>query len=178
MALVFTIGHSTRPGEEFLEILQKHRIEALLDVRSIPRSRHNPQFNFEAIGPILSIAGIEYRNERALGGLRRAQPDSPNTALRSAGFRGYADHMASRQFQEALAALEEEAVLLRTAIMCAEAVPWNCHRSLISDALTFRGHRVLHITGLEGPVEHRVTESAVCVGTLVTYPASRQQTLF
>src|SRR6185369_14353784 len=133
--VIFTVGHSTRSFEELLAILRAHGVKRLIDVRTIPRSRHNPQFNRETFSKALHNRGFSYRHMKALGGLRRARPDSTNTGWRNASFRGFADYMQTSSFKEALDALIELATQKRTAIMCAEAVPWRCHRSLIADAL-------------------------------------------
>jgi uncharacterized protein (DUF488 family) len=142
---LYTIGHSTRPADRLLALLAEQGIRALVDVRTIPRSRHNPQFDQEALAAALAGAGLEYHHVRALGGLRHPRKDSVNLGWRNASFRGYADHMQSEEFARALAELEKLAASRSVAIMCAEAVPWRCHRSLIADALTVRGWRVLHL---------------------------------
>jgi uncharacterized protein (DUF488 family) len=136
---VLTIGHSTLPGEVFRGILTEHGCAMLVDIRTIPRSKHNPQFGQEALHASLEADGIGYRWMRELGGLRRPVPGSVNTAWRNTSFRGYADYMQTAEFVMALDALVEIAGGARTAIMCAEAVPWRCHRSLVGDALLARG---------------------------------------
>jgi uncharacterized protein (DUF488 family) len=133
--VIYTVGHSTRSLEELVGILRAHGIERLVDVRTIPRSRHNPQFNRETLSKALHNRRLSYRHMKTLGGLRHARPDSINTGWRNASFRGFADYMQTPSFQEALDALVQLAAQKRTAIMCAEAVPWRCHRSLIADAL-------------------------------------------
>lgn len=170
MTPVFTIGHSTRTIEEFLALLKAHGIERLADVRTIPRSRRNPQFNAEALPESLAQAGITYVPMPELGGLRHPRKDSPNTAWRNESFRGYADYMLTPQFEAGIARLIEIAQSAPTAIMCAEAVPWRCHRSLIADALTARGIPVQHITGVGAAKQHSVTPFARIEGTRVTYP--------
>lgn len=140
---MFTIGHSTRPIEEFLGMLQAHEVRRLVDVRTVPRSRHNPQFNREELSHALQGRRLHYQHVPALGGLRRPHRDSVNTAWRNESFRGYADYMQTEEFQQALELLIELAREEPTAIMCAEAVPWRCHRSLIADALLVRGIEVL-----------------------------------
>ena len=139
---LYTIGHSTRTADALVELLRAHRIEMLVDVRTIPRSRHNPQFNRDALAQSLAAAGIDYAHHPALGGLRHPRKDSVNLGWRNASFRGYADYMQTAEFARALDALEALADARRTAIMCAEAVPWRCHRGLIADALTVRGRPV------------------------------------
>ena len=142
MSTVFTIGHSTRAIEEFMALLNAHRIEEIVDVRRYPGSRRYPQFGSESLSLTLSDAGIGYRHEPDMGGRRAPRRDSPHQAWRSASFRAYADHMETAVFQERLAFLIATADSRRQAVMCAEAVPWRCHRQLISDALTARGVEV------------------------------------
>jgi uncharacterized protein (DUF488 family) len=168
---VFTLGHSTRTTDEFIRILRKYGITRLADVRTVPRSRHNPQFNRESLPEALAAAGIEYVPLPELGGFRRPVPDSPNTGWRNASFRGFADYMQTGEFRaglEKLAALAEGAT---TAVMCAEAVPWRCHRSLIADALAARGVAVEDILDAEASQPHRMTPFARVNGTQVTYPS-------
>jgi uncharacterized protein (DUF488 family) len=169
---VLTIGHSTRPIEEFVRLLRTHGVETLADVRTVPRSRHNPQFNREILPASLAAAGIEYRHLPGLGGLRHARPDSPNTGWHNPSFRGYADYMQTPPFEEAL----EELIALdrtrRTAVMCAEAVPWRCHRSLIADALAARGIPVEHILGETGARPHILTSFAQVEDGRVSYPGT------
>jgi uncharacterized protein (DUF488 family) len=169
---LFTIGHSTRPLDTFLRLLRAHRIETLVDVRTVPRSRRHPQFNRESLPESLEATGIAYTHMPRLGGLRHPRPDSINTGWRNAGFRGYADHMQTPAFDEALRELIDRARRDRVTIMCAEAVPWRCHRSLIADALTARGIRVEHILGAERAEPHRLTSFARVDGTSVTYPSA------
>ena len=157
MKTIFTIGHSTHPMETFLALLQAHSREVLVDVRTVPRSRHNPQFETDALRTSLHGAGIDYIHMAALGGLRRPRKDSPNNGWRNESFRGYADYMQTGAFQTALNELQELAQQHITAIMCAEAVPWRCHRSLISDALTTLGWQVLHITSNKTAKPHELT---------------------
>ncbi len=168
----FTIGHSTLPIEEFTAILRSHGVKQLVDVRTIPRSRHNPQFNADALAESLPDAGIGYVPMPALGGLRHSRPDSPNGAWRNKSFRGYADYMQTPQFHEAVAELLKLSVDRRTAIMCAEAVPWRCHRSLIADALTVRNVPVVEILSASKARPHVLTEFAHVEGTTITYPPS------
>jgi uncharacterized protein (DUF488 family) len=174
---IHTVGHSTHPIEEFIELLQAHSIAQLIDVRKIPRSRRNPQFNTEALASSLSSKGIVYKHMPELGGMRHARRDSINTAWRNASFRGYADYMQTPEFQAALQALIGLAAGARTAIMCAEAVPWKCHRSLIGDALLARGVRVLDIMSPIKATPHALTPFARVNGTEVTYPGQDQENL-
>ena len=176
--LIRTIGHSTRPVETLIEMLKAHGVERLVDVRTIPKSRYNPQYNSEALERSLNDAGIAYRHMKALGGLRHPRKDSSNTGWRNDSFRGYADYMQTGEFQEALDALVEAASRETIVIMCAEAVPWRCHRSLVSDALTARGYPVEHIMSATKSEPHTVTSFARVEGTSVTYPASAQEKLF
>ena len=145
MRTLHTIGHSTRPADVFTGLLRRHGIVTLADVRSVPHSRYNPQFDRAALAACLEAAGIGYVHLAALGGMRRARPDSVNVGLRSAGFRGYADHMQTDEFRLGLDRLETLASAGATAIMCAEAEPSRCHRGLLSDALLLRGWQVLHV---------------------------------
>ena len=168
--LVFTIGHSTRTRRDFLRLLRAHGVRELADVRTIPRSRHNPQFNRGELARSLRRAGIRYEHVPELGGLRRPRPDSVNTAWRNASFRGFADYMQTPDFEEAIERLVRQARRRRVAVMCAEAVPWRCHRSLIADALIARGFSVQEI---ESPTRARprgLTPWARVRGALVRYP--------
>ncbi len=165
------IGHSNRTLEEFLGILQAHGIEHLVDTRTVPRSRHNPQFNREALPASLSAAGIKYTHMPGLGGFRRPQPDSINTGWRNASFRGYADYMQTPGFEKNLAELLVLAERQRVAMMCAEAVHWRCHRSLVADALLARGVKAEHIVSAKKANLHKLTPFARIEGTRVSYPA-------
>ena len=176
--LIRTIGHSTRPVDALIEMLQAHGVRRLIDVRTIPKSRYNPQYNSEAIEQSLRQAGIAYAHIKALGGLRHPRKDSPNTAWRNQSFRGYADYMQTPEFQSALEDLIAAAAAEPVVIMCAEAVPWRCHRSLISDALTARGYPVEHIMSATKSDPHTLTSFARVEGTSVTYPATSQEKLF
>jgi uncharacterized protein (DUF488 family) len=167
----FTIGHSTRPIEAFLSLLTSHSIQLLVDVRTVPRSRTNPQFNKDLLPESLSKAGIKYTHVSELGGLRKPKRDSPNTAWRNLSFRGYADHMQSTEFADALNQLIEWIQHKRIALMCAEAVPWRCHRSLIADVLTVRGIEVLEIVSPSKTQFHRMTPFAKIRGLQITYPS-------
>ena len=173
MTTVYAIGHSTRTLDQFVEILKAHEITLLADIRTIPKSRHNPQFNRESLEAELPKAGIQYRHLKELGGLRRAAKDSINTGWENASFRGYADYMQTREFVGALRDLMELARGERVAIMCAEGNPFRCHRSLVADALTVRGVRVLHISSRKSAKEHTLTPFAQVDGTRITYPGNR-----
>ncbi len=165
-----TIGHSNRPVAELIELLKANGVELLADVRTVPRSRHNPQFNQETLPETLAQAEIDYVHLPELGGLRRPRPDSTNTGWKNASFRGYADYMQTAEFEaglEKLVGLDGER---RVAIMCAEAVPWRCHRSLISDALTVRGVGVVHIMSLGTNRAHQLTSFARVEDGRVFYP--------
>jgi uncharacterized protein (DUF488 family) len=168
--VVYTIGHSTRPLEEFTALLQAHRVAQLADVRTIPKSRRHPHFAGEALSVTLPAAGIAYRHLPGLGGLRKPAPDSRNSGWRHAGFRGYADYMETPAFAAALEELilwsEERA----TAVMCAEAVWWQCHRQLIADALVARGGEVRHILSAKPAAPHALTSFAHVDGRRVNYP--------
>jgi uncharacterized protein (DUF488 family) len=168
--MILTIGHSNRPLDDFVALLQAHGVECLVDVRSIPWSRHNPQFNRETLPASLEQHGIDYRHIAALGGRRQPRPDSPNAAWENASFRGYADYMHTPAFQAGLEELLELAQQKRVAIMCAEAVPWRCHRSLIGDALLARGIDVEDIMSVTNRKPHRLTPWARVDGNQVTYP--------
>lgn len=169
---IFTIGHSTHNLDEFITLLQGHGVTLVADVRTVPRSRHNPQFNQETLPHSLKDAGIGYTHLPGLGGWRRVQPNSPNQGWRSPGFQGFADYMLTPEFEAHLKALLELAKLERPALMCAEAVPWRCHRSLIADALVVRGFTVFHIMGLGKPQPHRLNPMARVEGTRIIYPAA------
>ena len=168
--VVYTIGHSTRQVDKFLEILKAYAIKLVADIRTIPKSRHNPQFNEDSLRESLLAADIAYLHIKGLGGLRPARKDSPNKAWKNASFRGFADYMQTAEFEESLGMLIEEAEKKTTVIMCAEAVPWRCHRSLIGDALLLRSVLVIHIMGLTSTREHHLTPWAVVKGKKITYP--------
>jgi uncharacterized protein (DUF488 family) len=168
---VYTIGHSTRSLDEFIALLRAYAVTRVVDVRTIPRSRHNPQFNHDSLPDSLSKAGLGYVHMPGLGGLRHAKPDSLNAGWRNDSFRGYADYMQTPEFEENLKKLIELAKEDRIAIMCAEAVPWRCHRSLIGDALTVRGIRTEDIMSLTRSQTHTLTRFANIRGTTITYPA-------
>ncbi len=167
---MLTVGHSTRPVEEFIRLLQAHGVTCVADVRTIPRSRHNPQFNGDALPKSLKKAGIGYVHLAALGGLRHTSKASSNTGWRNASFRGFADYMQTPQFESGLEELLKLARREQVAIMCAEAVPWRCHRSLIADALLARGLRAEHIMSQTARQRHKLTPFAKVCGAYVTYP--------
>jgi uncharacterized protein (DUF488 family) len=166
---LLTIGHSTHPIGEFLAMLEAHGVDLLGDVRTVPRSRHNPQFNAEALRSMLADVEMRYLPMPGLGGLRHPPPDSPHTAWRNASFRGYASYMQTPEFGENLRALIELSQETQTAIMCAEAVPWRCHRSLIADALLVRGIPVAHIMTATSARPHVLTPFARVEGTQLIY---------
>jgi uncharacterized protein (DUF488 family) len=170
MPAIFTIGHSTRQIEDFIALLQTHGVEELIDIRSVPRSRTNPQFNRDTLPASLEPADIGYRHMAELGGLRHPRPDSPNTAWQNASFRGYADYMQTPEFTEAIARLIGLGREKQIAIMCAEAVPWQCHRSLVADALTARDIAVEHIMSSTKRQPHKLTPFAQIEKTRVSYP--------
>ena len=174
-AVAFTIGHSTRRLEDFIELLRAHSVATLVDVRTMPRSRHNPQYNADSLAIALEEAGIGYEHAPDLGGFRRPKVDSPNTAWRNTSFRGYADYMQTADFERAVAALAQRARNERIAVMCAEAVPWRCHRSLIADALTARGIDVGEIVDKARVQPHALTSFAVVEGSRVTYPPLQRE---
>jgi uncharacterized protein (DUF488 family) len=167
---IYTIGHSTHALDALLAMLRARGVATLVDVRTIPRSRRNPQFGGESLAESLARVPIRYLHMPGLGGLRRPRPDSINTGWRNAGFRGYADYMETVAFERSLETLIGEAARAPVAFMCAEAVPWRCHRSLIADALTARGIEVEHILSAAGTEPHALTPFARVEGTKVTYP--------
>ena len=168
--VALTVGHSTRPLVEFIALLKAHSVARLVDVRTVPRSRHNPQFDRDTLPATLAADGIGYEHVVALGGFRRTHPGSLNLGWRNVSFRGYADYMQTPEFAEALAGLIEQATRERLALMCAEAVPWRCHRSLIADALTVHGVRVEEIIDRTRRQAHTLTRFARVEGTTITYP--------
>ena len=167
---IFTLGHSTLPIERFLVLLHSYGIERLVDIRTIPRSHHNPQFNDTALASSLTAANLDYVHMQALGGLRRACKDSLNMGWRNESFRGYADYMQTERFQDALEMLIDMRREKRVAIMCAEAVPWRCHRSLIADALSVRGVSVIEVLSERTYRMHKLTPFAKVEGVRITYP--------
>ena len=169
---LYTIGHSTRTIDEFLDLLKENQIDELADVRSIPRSRHVPQFNSDNLEAALKHAGIAYTHLAKLGGRRHTRKDSINLGWRNASFRGFADYMATAAFAEGLTELIHIARQRRTAILCAEAVPWRCHRSLIADAMKVKGWTVRDIISSSPPAEHKLTPFLKVVDGMLTYPAA------
>ena len=167
---LWTLGHSTRPIDEFIGVLRAHGISLLVDVRTVPRSRYNPQFNRDALAQSLPNAGLQYRHLPELGGLRKPKRDSVNNGWRNASFRGYADYMQTEDFHRAIDALMALGSREKTAVMCAEAVPWRCHRSLIADALVSRGWDVRHIMSSEKAAPHTLTSFARLEKGTLTYP--------
>jgi uncharacterized protein (DUF488 family) len=169
--VVFTIGHSTRSLAEFIRLLKAHGVQRVIDIRTIPRSRHNSQFNRNQLSPALHGARIHYRHVPGLGGLRHARGDSANTGWLNMSFRGYADYMQTSAFEESLAHCIDLAKRERTVLMCAEAVPWRCHRSLVADALLVRGIDAREISSGIRTRPHALTPFARVNGTQITYPA-------
>jgi uncharacterized protein (DUF488 family) len=168
--LICTIGHSNRPLDAFFDLLKSNEIVRVLDVRTVPRSRHNPQFNQDALSASLDAVRISYTHLPGLGGLRHARVNSPNTGWHNLSFRGYADYMQSLEFADNVQWVADLARTERCVLMCAEAVPWRCHRSMIGDALLVRGIRVEDIIGPKGRKPHVLTAFAHVDGTQVTYP--------
>jgi uncharacterized protein (DUF488 family) len=170
MRTIYTIGHSTHPIEEFIGMLGSFDIGLLVDIRTVPRSRHNPQFEKETLAAALNKADIGYHYLKKLGGLRKTRADSPNKGWRNLSFRGYADYMQTEAFTQGLNELIALADQARTAIMCAESVPWRCHRSLVGDALLVRGWGVLDIMGEGKATAHKMTGFAQVEGERIIYP--------
>jgi uncharacterized protein (DUF488 family) len=173
---ILTIGHSTKTLDEFIDLLKTYGVTLVVDVRSVPRSRHNPQFAKETLPNTLKLEGVKYIHMPNIGGLRRSKPDSINTAWRNKSFRGYADYMQTKEFTENLLNLIALAKENSLVIMCAEALPWRCHRSLIADALTVRNIKVTHILTMDNTVQHRLSEWAHVDGTNITYPLFKKET--
>jgi uncharacterized protein (DUF488 family) len=167
---IFTIGHSTHTAGRFLELLQAHGIVQLADIRTVPKSRRLPHFNSDALDNFLRLHGIKYRHFPSLGGLRKPRSDSVNTAWRHPSFRGYADHMQTPEFQQGVQDLLDFSHHGATAVMCAEAVWWQCHRRLLADALLALHVPVLHILGTNEPKPHQMSEFARITGSAVSYP--------
>jgi len=172
---MLTVGHSNRPIDDFLRLLKAHGVKRLVDVRTIPRSRHNPQFNRENLPASLAVEGIAYEHMPELGGLRHPRKDSPNTGWKNLSFRGYADYMQTPEFERNLDALIDFDRAGGVAIMCAESVPWRCHRSLIADALVVRGIAVSHIMTEARANPHKITDFAHVENNRITYPAETLQ---
>ena len=174
--VVYTIGHSTRAIGEFVELLKTYAVNLVVDVRTVPRSRHNPQFNKETVPNTLKPEGIKYIHMPEIGGLRRPKHDSINLAWKNMGFRGYADYMQTKEFIDNLLKIIALARENRLALMCAEALPWRCHRSLISDALVVRHVKVEHIISATSCIRHELNEMAQVDGTQITYPLFTKET--
>lgn len=177
MPLVYTIGYSTRSLEEFIQILQTYSVMEVIDIRTVPRSRHNPQFNQETLPDALNTVGISCMHMPGLGGLRHPRPDSQNTGWRNLSFRGFADYMQTDEFEKSLERLIEIAGHHRIALMCAEALPWRCHRSLIADALFVRNIKVEHIMSISRSQTHSITSWALVNDIHIKYPANPQKTM-
>lgn len=172
----YTVGHSTRTMEEFLALLGRYEIGLLVDVRTVPKSRRVPQFNRDYLASVLPERQVGYRHSPALGGLRKStDPDSPNRGWRNMSFRGYADYMQTDAFEKGIDALLSEGAGRKAAVMCAEAVPWRCHRSLIADALLIRGVPVCHLLSLTQSREHALTSFAKVEGLKIVYPPPGEQ---
>jgi len=170
--VVYALGHSTRTLDDLIAILEAHAITTLVDIRTIPKSRHNPQFNQDVLKEGLENRGIQYLHCRELGGLRKARKDSVNTGWKNASFRGFADYMQTRKFASAIRQLMRLAKSAPLAVLCAEGNPFRCHRSLVADALIVRGVRVFHLTGKTSVRAHTLTPFAQVHGTKITYPGS------
>lgn len=171
MRTVYTIGHSTRPIEEFIGLLRDQGVTRLIDIRTVPKSRHNPQYWHDALEKSLAAAGLGYEYVQELGGLRPAVKESVNTGWRNKSFRNYADYMQTDEFAHGLDVLLQHSEQETVAIMCAEAVPWRCHRSLVGDALVVRGVTVKDIISQNSVREHTLTSFAVVEGMTITYPS-------
>jgi uncharacterized protein (DUF488 family) len=172
--LIYTIGHSTRPIEDFIDLLKIYEIEMLIDVRTIPKSRHNPQFNEDSLKTILQESSIHYHHLAKLGGLRHTTKASVNLGWRNSSFRGFADYMQTEPFWEGIKELETLGKKQKSAIMCAEAVPWRCHRSLIADALTLRKWKIFHIYSKKTAKPHELTSFLHVEKGQLLYPDSCQ----
>ncbi|HSS46733.1 MAG TPA: DUF488 domain-containing protein [Burkholderiales bacterium] len=172
---IWTIGHGTRSGDELVQMLQEAGVQCLVDVRSYPGSRRNPQFSREPLASLLAKHGIQYQWEgEGLGGFRKPRPDSKHVALRSEGFRGYADYMESEKFKQAIELLIAQAKQTKSAYMCAERLPWQCHRYLISDYLVMRGLRVTHLVALDNAQEHALNSIARVDQGMLVYDGKMQ----
>jgi uncharacterized protein (DUF488 family) len=170
IAPIFTIGHSNRTIEEFIGLLRENGVQRVIDIRTIPKSRHNPQFNEDALAHALRAKRISYVHLRKLGGLRHARADSVNLGWHNARFRGFADYMQTEEFEQGLERAMKLAAEKPSALMCAEAVPWRCHRSLVADALEVRSFSVMDIISASAPRPHTLTPFARVRGTKITYP--------
>lgn len=176
VTVVLTIGHSTRTLEEFVQLLEVYGVTLVVDVRTVPRSRHNPQFNKETLPTSLKHYGVRYIHMPEIGGLRHPKHESVNTAWKNSGFRGYADYMHTQEFADSLLKIVALARENRLALMCAEAMPWRCHRNLISDALVVRHIKVEHIISKDGVITHELNSLAQVEGTKITYPLFTKET--
>ena len=174
--VVLTIGHSTRTLEEFVQLLEVYGVTLVVDVRTVPRSRHNPQFNKETLPACLKHYGVRYIHMPEIGGLRHPKHESVNNAWQNSGFRGYADYMQTQEFTDSLLKIVALARENRLALMCAEALPWRCHRNLISDALVVRHVKVEHIISKDSTINHTLNELAQVEGTKITYPLYTKET--
>jgi uncharacterized protein (DUF488 family) len=170
---IFTIGHSTRPLKDLVELLRAHGVQRVIDIRTIPRSRHNPQYNRETLGPALRSDRIGYVHLKTLGGLRHTKPGSKNIGWHNASFRGFADYMQTAEFEAALVRAIKLSKAKPSALMCAEAVPWRCHRSLVADALVARKFPVQHIMSVTRANRHKLTSFARVRGKKVAYPSDK-----
>jgi len=176
--VIYTIGHSTHPAQEFVAILKAHHVEALVDIRTVPRSRHNPQFEGPTLAETLMAAGIEYQHMKDLGGLRKPRPDTRNSAWRNDSFRGYADYMQTAPFAKALEELRELAQSKTAAIMCAESVPWRCHRNLVADAVVMLySDTVRHIMSKTTANQHKPSAMARVDNGQIVYDAGQKDLL-
>lgn len=171
MAIIYTIGHSTRDIDDFIHILEAYEVKQLVDVRSVPRSRYTPQFNSDSLASVLNTHGIVYQHLTDLGGLRHTTKASTNMGWHNTSFRGYADYMQTDGFEKGISELIDISKNTLTAIMCAEAVPWRCHRSMIGDALLVRKFEVIDIFDIKKTQLERLTDFASVDGTHITYPA-------
>jgi uncharacterized protein (DUF488 family) len=174
--VILTIGHSTRPLDSFIDLLREHGVEEVVDIRTIPRSRRSPQFNRETLPDQLKAAGIGYIHLAGLGGLRRAHRDSPNGGWRNSSFRGFADYMQTEEFKKTLSVLIDLSKRKHVVLMCAEALPWRCHRSLVADALKIQGIIVEHIMTTKKRQGHELTPWARVDGIVITYPPPEAST--
>ena len=174
--VVLTIGHSTRTLEEFVELLEVYSVTLLVDVRTVPGSRHNPQFNKETLPTILKHYGLRYIHMPEIGGLRHPKHESVNTAWKNSGFRGYADYMYTQEFTDSLLKIVALARENRLVLMCAEALPWRCHRNLLSDALVVRHIKVEHIISKDSVINHELNSLAQVEGRKITYPLFTKET--
>lgn len=174
--VVLTIGHSTRTLEEFVQLLEVYGVTLVVDVRTVPRSRHNPQFNKETLPTILKHYGVRYIHMPEIGGLRHPKHESVNTAWKNSGFRGYADYMYTQEFTDSLLKIVTLARENRLVLMCAEALPWRCHRNLLSDALVVRHIKVEHIISKDSVINHELNSLAQVEGTKITYPLFTKKT--